>query len=137
MIGPIGFTAYATQHVIIENSPETVIFDGVLSNYGDAYDSMTGEFTCPVTGVDLSHLYQARSEGGQGGHAPQLGKIQKNLSKWPFLEKFSPRVYILSTFSKFGTPARASDKKFHFGILAPHPWVSLRAWEDSAANYIA
>ena len=44
------------------------------------------------------------------------------------LEKFSPRVYILSTFSKFGPPARARDKKFHFEILAPHPRVSLRAW---------
>ena len=50
VIGPIGFTAYATQHVIIENPPETVIFDGVLSNYGGAYDSTTGEFTCPVSG---------------------------------------------------------------------------------------
>ena len=52
----IGFTAYATDTIVFLNPPETVIFDGVVSNYGDAYDSMTGVFTCPVTGYDRKHF---------------------------------------------------------------------------------
>ena len=55
VIGAIGFTAYATADIIFD-PPETVIFDGVVSNYGGAYDSMTGVFTCPVTGQDLSDI---------------------------------------------------------------------------------
>ena len=50
VIGAIGFTAYATTDMSF-GSLQTVIFDGVVSNYGGAYDSTTGEFTCPVTGL--------------------------------------------------------------------------------------
>ena len=47
--GQVGFTAYATADIDFD-PPETVIFDGIVSNYGGAYDNTTGEFTCPVTG---------------------------------------------------------------------------------------
>ena len=52
VIGPIGFTAYATAIMALD-SLQTVIFDGVVSNYGGAYDRTTGEFTCPVTGLPM------------------------------------------------------------------------------------
>ena len=65
---------------------------------------------------------RVRSEGGHGGLAPQLGKIPKICSKWPFLEKFSQRVYIMSTFSKFAPQlARAREKKIYFEISASPP----------------
>ena len=51
VIGPIGFTAYATADMRFDDPLQTVIFDGVVANYGGAYDSTTGEFTCPVTGL--------------------------------------------------------------------------------------
>ena len=64
-------------------------------------------------------VMQARSEGGQRGPCPpQLGKIPKNLSKWPFSEYFFSASIYLSTFSKFAPNSRQRQKN-HFGILAP------------------
>ena len=47
--GPVGFTAYASANEHYD-AYETIIFDTVVTNYGGAYDSDTGEFTCPVKG---------------------------------------------------------------------------------------
>ena len=47
--GPVGFSAYATDAVRYEDY-DTVVFENVATNYGGAYDSDTGIFTCPVKG---------------------------------------------------------------------------------------
>ena len=47
--GPVGFSAYSTDAVRYE-AHETIIFENVVTNYGGAYNSDTGNFTCPVTG---------------------------------------------------------------------------------------
>ena len=48
--GPVGFTAYASVDAHYDDY-ETIAFDTVVTNYGGAYDSDTGIFTCPVKGV--------------------------------------------------------------------------------------
>ena len=55
---------------------------------------------------------QARSEGGPGGPwPPSSSKFRKFCQNDLFLENFSPRVYILSTFSKFAPPQLAPATK--------------------------
>ena len=49
VIGPVGFTAYASVPADY-GAFETIIFDAVVTNYGSAYDSDSGIFTCPVRG---------------------------------------------------------------------------------------
>ena len=66
--GPVGFTAYASANERY-GAYDTVVYDTVVTNYGGAYDSDTGIFTCPVTGdYDVPHQHQ---------HA-RLGQIELN-----------------------------------------------------------
>ena len=71
---------------------------------------------CDPVHSSLYTRHQARREGGAKGAMarPQLGKILIFLSKWPFLEKFSLWVCILSTFSKFAPPSSRQRQKFPF-----------------------
>ncbi|XP_022100030.1 collagen alpha-1(X) chain-like [Acanthaster planci] len=46
----VAFTVYLSSH-FTGNSGDTVIFDNIRTNVGDAYDSETGVFTCSVAGV--------------------------------------------------------------------------------------
>ncbi|OWF36044.1 complement C1q-like protein 4 [Mizuhopecten yessoensis] len=47
----IGFTAKLTQIVSHLNNHQTIVFDHVLTNIGQAYDPATGIFTCPYSGL--------------------------------------------------------------------------------------
>ena len=49
----VGFTAYARSHSQEPDRGERLLFPGVLTNAGGAYDSSTSSFTCPVT----AHYY--------------------------------------------------------------------------------
>ena len=51
-IGPIGFTAHATQSRWYDPG-EVIEFDSVQSNFGGYYSSTTYTFRCPYTGVYL------------------------------------------------------------------------------------
>ena len=61
-LGPVGFTAYASTSRTY-GSYDPVIFDGVLSNFGDAYDGISSTFTCPVTGVYVISLTLTSATG--------------------------------------------------------------------------
>lgn len=58
-VTPIGFTASLSHTKASESTNgtfgytnrQTVIFDSVITNMGDAYDPYTGIFSCQVTGV--------------------------------------------------------------------------------------
>ena len=63
-LGPVGFTAYSsTSRAYGGHDP--VIFDGVLANFGGAYDSISSTFTCPVTGVYVISLTLTSTVGEQ------------------------------------------------------------------------
>ena len=51
---PIAFTAHAHTKVY-DTAGQTITFDDVTTNIGDAFDAPTGVFTCPVTGVYVFH----------------------------------------------------------------------------------
>ena len=46
------FTAYATQTRTF-NKDQTVMFDGIVRNYGELYNKNTSVFTCPLNGYYL------------------------------------------------------------------------------------
>ena len=49
-LGPVAFTAYANEtRDYGEHQP--VVFNYVLSQFGDAYNPVSSTFTCPVAGV--------------------------------------------------------------------------------------
>ena len=61
-----GFTAFATAERGY-SSGDRVTFDGLRANYGNAYDSASNSFTCPVTGhyyFDLNLFLSNRREFG-------------------------------------------------------------------------
>ena len=58
--GPVGFSAYTAEGVRYQEY-DTIVFENVATNYGGAYDSGTGIFTCPVKGD-----YVARFSGTVG-----------------------------------------------------------------------
>lgn len=47
----IGFTAYISQHLSSLGHQHTILFDKTKSNYGNAYDNLTGVFIAPQEGV--------------------------------------------------------------------------------------
>ena len=51
MLGPVGFSAYASTSVRYLEPYTTIVFDAVINNHRDGYDSATGVFTCPETGA--------------------------------------------------------------------------------------
>lgn len=40
---------------------ETIVYDKVFSNFGDAYSPFTGEFTAPQTGIYIFHAHAYNS----------------------------------------------------------------------------
>ena len=60
-LNPVAFTAHAYSKTY-STSGETITFDDVTTNIGDAFDAPTGVFTCPVTGVYVFHFSVTSSE---------------------------------------------------------------------------
>ena len=55
----VGFTAYVTGSP--RYGPEsTIVFDTVVTNYGDFYDGGTGIFICPVKGDYVVFVFVAQ-----------------------------------------------------------------------------
>lgn len=70
---PIGFTAYVETKRTY-NIFEPVIFETTLSNIGNAYDSHSSIFTCPVTGVYVITV----SVTGRPGTVSDVNIMQDN-----------------------------------------------------------
>lgn len=51
----VSFTAYAST-TLTYSTGTTILFDGIVKNYGEYYNPNVGVFTCPFTGMYLFHL---------------------------------------------------------------------------------
>ncbi|XP_053386491.1 complement C1q and tumor necrosis factor-related protein 9A-like [Mercenaria mercenaria] len=52
----IGFTAVLKEHAIDLPTGSTIVYDNVYYNAGNAYDTSTGVFTCPRSGLYLFYI---------------------------------------------------------------------------------
>ena len=64
VMNSIAFTAYSSAFAQY-GAQEDIIFDQAVTNYGDAYSTDTGRFTCPVKGYQLRYFYSFRHELSQ------------------------------------------------------------------------
>ena len=58
VLGPVGFSAYASASVRYLEPYTTVVFDAVINNHRGGYNSATGVFTCPETGAQANALVE-------------------------------------------------------------------------------
>ena len=78
---PIGFTAYPTE-TRDYNTGDLVIFDGVLANIGNYYDSETGIFTCSRNGT---YVFTVGVIGASGVEA----ELQIMIDDFNYISTFS------------------------------------------------
>ena len=56
----VAFSAGVTKHLVYQHA-ETVIYDRVFTNIGSGYNSATGIFTCPTSGIYVFEVIWLRS----------------------------------------------------------------------------
>lgn len=71
----LGFSAKISSHLNGLGSRHTIVFDSVISNYGNAYDNMTGYFKAPEPGV-YAFFANIMSEAGDGNEYIETEIVQ-------------------------------------------------------------
>ncbi|KAK3611588.1 hypothetical protein CHS0354_018104 [Potamilus streckersoni] len=64
MSRPVAFSAYITHFTSHLGIDQIIRYDGVLTNEGNAYNPLTGVFTCPKDGLYLLAFFTATVNDG-------------------------------------------------------------------------